>query len=122
VALRDSMRDSAAQYLRPGEPIQAVIGAQTASQWLAALTGFFVFLGLNRYRILAVTPNRILVLDAGKTSMKTARGVVTELPRSTRLGPGQGLWHRIPVGNENLRVHRRFFKDLEAADTAVAPV
>jgi hypothetical protein len=122
VALRDSMRDSAAQYLRPGEPIQAVIGAQTASQWLAALTGFFVFLGLNRYRILAVTPNRILVLDAGKTSMKTARGVVTELPRSTRLGPGTGIWHRVQVGNENLRVHRRFFKDIETADTAVAPV
>ena len=41
VALRDSMRDSAAQYLRPGEPIQAVIGAQTASAWLAGLTGFW---------------------------------------------------------------------------------
>ena len=122
MALRDSMRDSAAQYLRPGEPVQAVIGAQTSSQWLAALTGVFVFLGLNRYRILAVTPNRILVLDAGKSSMKTARGVVTELPRSTRLGPGTGLWHRVQVGNENLRVHRRFFKDIESADTAVAPV
>ena len=83
VALRDSMRESAAQYLRPGEPIQAVIGAQTASQWLAGLTRIFVFLGLNHYRILAVTPNRIVVLDAGKSSMKTARGVVTELPRST---------------------------------------
>ena len=120
MALRDSMRESAAQYLRPGEPIQAVIGAQTASQWLAALTGFFVFLGLNRYRILAVTPARIVVLDAGKTSTKTARGVVMELPRSTRLGPGTGLWHRVPAGNETLRVHRRFFKDLETADTAAA--
>ena len=119
MALRDSMRESAAQYLPPGEPIQAVIGAQTASQWLAALTGFFVFLGLNRYRILVVTPARILVLDAGKTSMKKARGVVTELPRSTRLGPGTGLWHRIQVGPENLRIHRRFFKDLETADTAL---
>ena len=122
MALRDSMRESAAPYLRPGEPIQAVIGAQTASQWLAALTGIFAFLGLNHYRILAVTPNRIVVLDAGKTSFKTARGVVTELPRATRLGPGSGVWHRVPVGNENLRVHRRFFKDIEAADTAVAPV
>jgi len=120
LTLRDSMRDSAAQYLRPGEPVQAVIGAQTASQWLAALTGVFVFLGLNRYRILAVTPTRILVLDAGKVSMKKARGVVTELPRSTRLGPGTGLWHRIPAGGENLRVHRRFFKDLETADSALA--
>jgi hypothetical protein len=121
MALRDSMRDSAAQFLQPGEPVQAVIGAQTASQWLAALTGIFVFLGFNRYRILAVTPNRIVVLDAGKTSMKTARGVVTELPRSTRLGPGTGMWHRIPAGSETLRVHRRFFKDLDAADSVATP-
>jgi hypothetical protein len=120
VALRDSMRESAAQYLRPGEPIQAVIGAQTASQWLAALTGIFVFLGLNRYRILAVTPNRIVVLDAGKTSFKTARGVVGELPRATRLGPGSGVWHQVPAGPETLRVHRRFFKDMETADSALA--
>ncbi len=120
MALRDTMRSTAAQFLRPGEPIQAVIGAQTASQWLAALTGFFVFLGLNRYRIIAVTPTRIVVLDAGKTSMKKARGVVTELPRSTRLGPGAGMWHRIPAGNETLRVHRRFFKDIDTADSVSA--
>jgi hypothetical protein len=119
MALRDSMRDSAGAYVRPGEPVQVVIGAQTASQWLAALTGLFVFLGFNRYRILAVTPARILVLDAGKTSMKKARGVVTELPRTTRLGPGTGLWHRIPAGNETLRVHRRFFRDIETADAAM---
>ncbi len=120
MALLDSMRSSAAQFLQPGEPIQAVIGAQTASQWLALLTGFLVFLGLNRYRIIAVTPTRIVVLDAGKTSMKTARGVVMELPRSTRLGPGTGMWHQIQAGGETLRVHRRFFKDLEAADSVAA--
>jgi len=120
MALRDTMRSSAAQFLRPGEPIQAVVGAQTASQWLAALTGFFVFLGLNRYRIIAVTPTRIVVLDAGKTSMKKARGVVTELPRSTRLGPGTGMWHQIPAGSETLRVHRRFFKDIDTADSVAA--
>jgi hypothetical protein len=120
MALRDSMRNSASQYLQPGEPVQAVIGAQTASQWVAALTGVFVFLGLNRYRILAVTPTRIVVLDAGKTGMKTARGVVMELPRATRLGPGTGLWHRIPAGTETLRVHRRFFADLDTADSVRA--
>src|SRR5216684_4071553 len=49
MSLRDAMRDSAAPYLGPGEPVQAVIGAQTASQWLAALTGIFVFLGFNHY-------------------------------------------------------------------------
>jgi hypothetical protein len=122
MALRDTMRSSASKFLQPGEPIQAVIGAQTASQWLAALTGIFVFLGLNRYRILAVTPNRIVVLDAGRVRMSTARGIVMELPRSTRLGPGTGMWHKIPAGDETLRVHRRFFKDLEAADNIAAAV
>jgi hypothetical protein len=116
------MRDSAAQYLRPGESIQAVIGAQTASPLLAGLTGVFVFLGLNRYRILAVTPARILVLDAGKASMKKARGVVLELPRPTQLGPATGVWHQIPAGSETLRVHRRFFKDIETADAAAVRI
>ncbi len=115
------MRDSAAPYLHPGETVQAVFGAQTASQYLAALTGIFVFLGLNHYRIFVVTPQRILVLDAGKVSMKKARGVVAELPRSTRLGPPSGLWHVIPVNGEKLRVHRRFHKDIQTADAA-APV
>jgi hypothetical protein len=119
VAIRDNMRRSAAQYLEPDEPLQAVIGAQTASQWVAALTGWLVFLGLNKYRILAVTPTRILVLDAGKVTMSKARGVVMQLPRSTRLGPGTGLWHQIPAGAETLRVHRRFFKDIETADSSV---
>ncbi len=119
MSLRDAMRDSAVPYLEPGEPVQAVIGAQTASQWLAALTGVFAFLGLNHYRILAVTPTRIVVLDAGNASMKKARGVVTELPRSTRLGPATGLWHQIPAGSETLRVHRRFFKDIETTDSVI---
>jgi hypothetical protein len=63
-----------------------------------------------------VTPSRIVVLDAGSSSMKKARGVVTQLPRSTRLGPGTGMWHQIPAGTEKLRVHRKFFKDLQTAD------
>jgi hypothetical protein len=120
MAVRDSMRDSTAAFLQPGESVQAVIGAQTASAYIAALAGVFVFLGLNRYRIIAVTPQRILVLDAGKASMKKARGLLAELPRSTRLGPASGAWHVVPVDGQKLRVHRRFFKDIEIADTAQA--
>ena len=120
MALRDWMRDSAAEYLRPGETVEAVLGAQTASQLVAAVSGFFLFLGLNRYRIVAVTSQRVLILDAGRASMRTACGVVAELPRSTRLGPASGLWHVIPAAGENLRVYRRFFKDIETADNNFA--
>jgi hypothetical protein len=120
VALRDKMRASAQQYLAPGEEIQQVIGAQTASQYVAALGSVFVFLGLNRYRILAVTSQRILVLDAGKMSMAKAKGVVAEVPRTTPLGQGTGVWHVLPLNGEKLRIHRRFYKDMAAADSAVA--
>ena len=116
MALRDTMAESAKPFLRPDERIQSVFGAQTASQYVAALAGFLFFLGLNQYRIFVATQQRILVLDAGKMSMKKARGVITELPRSTQLGPGSGVWHVIMVDGEKLRVHRRFFKDLASAD------
>lgn len=119
VALRDKMAESSTQFLRPGEQIQAVIGGQTASQFLAALTGVFIFLGFNKYRIMVATNQRILILDAGKTSMKKARGVVGEAPRSTHIGPvSAALWHVFESGGEKLRIHRRFFKDIETADAA----
>jgi hypothetical protein len=77
------------------------------------------FLSLNRHRIFShAGPHP--VLDARKFSMAKAKGVVTELPRSTRLGSGTGLWHQIPVGSEYLRVHRRFFKDIESSDATAA--
>jgi hypothetical protein len=79
----------------PGETVQAVPGARTASQVLAAVSGFFMFLHLNRYRIIVIIPQRVLILDAGPDSMRTARGVAAGLPRSTRLGPASGLWHVI---------------------------
>jgi hypothetical protein len=122
MALRDSMRDSAAAFTRPDEQIQAVFGAQTASPMMMPLVGWIITLIVNKYRIFAVTDQRILVLDAGKWSMARARGVVTELPRSTRLGPASGMWHKIEVGSEKLRVHRRFFKDIAVADGLETPI
>jgi hypothetical protein len=120
MAIRDAMSASVKPFLQDGEQLQAVAGAQTASAYVAAFGGFLPFLGLNRYRIIAITSARILVLDAGKFSIKKARSVVAELPRSTSLGQPSGVWHVIPVNGEKLRVHRRFFKDLEQAGTAAA--
>jgi hypothetical protein len=127
MALRDALRNSAAQFVQPGEEIQQVFWAQTASTWTAALGAFGALGGLvrifiNRYRIVAVTDQRILVLDAGKWSVKTARSVVTTLPRATRLGPASGLWHTIDTGSEKIRVPRRFFNDIAAADSAITPI
>lgn len=121
MALRDAMRASAVQFLNPGETIQQVFGAQTRSPWMIPLVGSILMLIMNRYRIVVVTDQRILVLDSGKWSMKNARTVVDTLPRATALGPGSGLWHPISTPSGKVYAHRRFFKDIEAADKMTAP-
>jgi hypothetical protein len=146
MAIRDTMRSSAAPLLHPGEEIQAVANAQTASQvplmigavalalGLAlraavhpavvlvflpiAAASFGAFLVLNRYRILVATPYRLVVMDAGSLTASKARSVVAELPRATQLGPASGgAWYKTTVGGETLRVHRRFFDDIRTMDS-----
>jgi hypothetical protein len=54
--------------------------------------------------------------------MKKARDVVDILPRGIRLGPATGVWHSIEVPSGKLWIHRRFYKDVEAADRMIASV
>jgi hypothetical protein len=128
MALRDAMRASAAQFLDPGEAIQEIFAAQTGSPMVNGIAAAFGLLGaliavaFNEYRIVAVTDRRIVVLDAGRWTLKKARGVVDILPRATRLGPATGVWHLIEFPSGKVRVHRRFYKDMEAADMMIAPV
>jgi hypothetical protein len=121
MAVRDVMRASAAQFVEPGETIEQVFGAQTASPLTAPLIGSLIALIINRYRIVVVTDRRILVLDAGKWTQRTARAVVSELPRATRLGPTSGLWFKIETPAGKIHVRRYFFRDVNAADSAIAP-
>lgn len=118
MAIRDKIAANAQPHLQEGEQIQAVMGAQTQSQyWI--LAAYIVFFLINEYRTIVATDRRIIVFNSGKMSSTKANAIVTELPRSTHLGPPQGaLWHKVPVGSEELRIHKRFFKDVEAADAA----
>jgi hypothetical protein len=114
------MRHSAAWYLRPGKPVKAATGVQAASLWLAALTGGLVLLNRNRYSIIAVRGSH---RDPGRRKVEHGegcRGVLTELPGSTGLGPGAGLWHQIPAGGQILRANRRLL-DLQISDAARTP-
>jgi hypothetical protein len=118
MAIREKIREKTAGSLRPGEQVQAVFGAQTASQyWM--LLAYVVFFAMNKYRCVVVTDQRILVFDSGRWKTADPKEQVFEAPRTTRLGPGKGLWHVITLGEE-LRVHKRFHKDLDEADAALA--
>jgi hypothetical protein len=128
MALRDAMRASATQFVAPDETIQEVFAGQTGSPLVRGIAGAFGLIGaliaasFNQYRIVAVTDQRILILDAGTWSSKKARAILDVLPRATTLGPATGVWHTIEVPSGKIFVHRRFFKDIEAADRTTAPV
>ena len=117
---QDKIREKTADQLRPGEQVQAAFGAQTASNWwlLAVGVGFFV---ANEFRSVVVTNERILVFDSGKLSFSSPKELLAELPRSTQVGPPQGvIWYATDSLGETLRIHKRFHKDVEQADAQIA--
>jgi len=116
MAIRDKLRENAQHLLQPGEQIQAVIPAQTTSQWFA-LISYWIILLTNAYRVIVVTDRRILVCKSGRFRITPVNDVVHELPRSTKIGPPSGLWYKTALG-ERLYINKRFHKDVEAADAA----
>ena len=118
IKIRDKLIENSQQFLAPGETIQAVMVGQKISGWWGALTYLWVF--WNRFEPVIVTQQRILVLDAGKWTMGTPKKVLRELPRNTRIGPASGLWWKCTTLGEKLYIHKRFHKDVAAADAALA--
>jgi hypothetical protein len=116
MAIRDKMRANAAHLLQPGEEIQAVMGAQTKSQWFA-LISIWIIAFSNAYRVIVVTDRRIIVAKSGRMTMTPVKEVLRELPRNTKIGPASGLWFKCESLGEKLYIHKRFHKDVAAADS-----
>ncbi|MEZ5341107.1 MAG: hypothetical protein R2706_06565 [Acidimicrobiales bacterium] len=116
--IREKIAKNAAPHLEPGETIQQVFGGQTANQWLFILGGIFFMLS-NNYRTVAVTDRRILIMDSGKWTTTKAKSVVHSVPRNTQIGPASGLWYRCENLPERLFIHKRYHKDVLAADQMI---
>ncbi len=115
MAIRDTIRANAQHVLEPGEVIQAVIPAQTTSQWFALLS-YWIIIFSNAYRAIIVTDRRILVCRSGRFRMTPVKDVLHQVPRSTPIGPPTGLWYRCDRLGERLYINKRFHKDVRAAD------
>ena len=116
MAIRDKMRANAQHLLQPGEEIQAVIGAQTKSQWFA-LISIWIIAFSNAYRVIVVTNRRIIVAKSGRMSMTPVKEIVREVPRSVKIGPASGLWYKCETLGEKLYIHKRYHKDVATADS-----
>jgi hypothetical protein len=119
MAIRDQLRANAAHLLESGETIQAVFCAQTTSQYYNLLSTLIIILS-DAYRVVVVTDKRILVCRSGRFRMTPVKHAIAELPRNTRIGPPSGLWWRCETLGELLYIHKRFHKDVTAADAVLA--
>lgn len=113
MALRDKLRERSQPFLEPGEEIQQIFLAQTASQYQLVIPIWFLL--SNRYRVVAVTDRAVVVLEAARMVNSKPTAVRTRLPRNTPLGTPSGIWAVLELGGEKLRVHKRFHNDIEEA-------
>ncbi len=120
MAIRDKLRSNAEHVLQPGETIQSIFTAQTASPYWALLS-YWIVMFKNAYRVVVVTDRRILVCTSGRFSTTPVNEIVGEFPRTTRIGPAAGVWYKCDTLGERLYIHKRYHKDVAAADAAVSP-
>jgi hypothetical protein len=117
MAIRDKMRANAAPQLQPGETIQAVFAGQAVNPYWS-LVSFWIIILKSAFRMIVVTDKRIFVCQPSRWSITQCKSVLRELPRSTRLGPTSGFWYKTDVLGEMVWIHKRFHKDIAAADAA----
>ncbi len=115
MALRDKLRARVQPMLEPGEQIRHIFLAQQGpSPYLMFISFLFAF--LFKMRIVAVTDRRIALIASGIWMPAKPKALAGSLARSVRLGPVSGLWAKVDLGGDKYYVHKRFHKDVNAAD------
>lgn len=124
MALRDKLVERAQPFLQPGEQVRHVFMGQTGpSPYLILVSSLIMLIG-GKYYVFVVTDQSITVLRASKLvpSKPKSENPEAVLPRATQLGPMSGLWGQTNALGKKVWVHKRFHKDVEAADAELAQV
>lgn len=124
--LRKRLLKTSQQFVPDGEQVTSVFSASTrCTLWLlpGVLFGFIgavIFLAINRFRMIMVTDQRILVLECSPWNQFKAVKVLREIPRATRIGAPSGLAWSCRTLGEKLWVDRAHHAAVAAADAALA--
>lgn len=120
MAIRDKLVERSQPHLEPGEQIQQVFLAQTGpNPMLGALTYLIAF--WVKYYVVVVTDRGIVFLRSGVLTPSKPKSLYKRVARQTTLGPLSGLWGKMMVDGERFWVHKRFHKDVAAADGQTMP-
>ena len=98
------MAAGAAPYLQEGEEVQAAFPAKQG----------------GRYVVVVATDRRYLLFRQTMITAKPAGEPILEAPRATRLGPPKGMMHSTDALGVPIQIIRKYYKDVEAADSAIS--
>lgn len=117
MALRDKLAERVAPYLEPGEELRQVFMAQTGPNPMWVVLTWLTMLW-NKYYIVAVTDRSVITFRATafKPSFVKKGPEMHRLERRQQLGPLSGLWASTEIQGVKVWVHKRFHKDVNAAD------
>jgi hypothetical protein len=115
MALRDKIAEQAQPHLEQGEQIRHVFVAQTGPSPYWALLTYFMFFAIQVYNVV-VTDRSIVFFRASFWKQSNPKHIEGRFPRSMQFGPMTGLWGRMEIDGRRFYVHKRFHKDVAAAD------
>jgi hypothetical protein len=118
MALREKLAERAAPYLEPGERIQSVFLAQSGPSPYWSLLTYWITIFKAGFATIVVTDRAIVVLKNGRLTGSKAKSLLARGPRNVWLGTPTGLWGQIQL-DQRYWVHKRFHKDVVAADDAL---
>ncbi len=105
LAIRDKLADGATSYLRPDERIQAT---------------FMALSGRQSYNDVGVVVSDQRIMLFSLTMTGALNEFLSQVDRGTRIGPAHGLMlYATSALGPALSIHRRFFRDVAAADAAI---
>lgn len=120
MALRDKLIARAEPYLEPGETVRHTFMGQTGPNPWMGLISYWIMLFKGKYYVFAVTDRAVLVLRASRWIPSKVKNLEARLPRTTTIGPLSGLWGESNALGQRVWIHKRFHKDVEAADREIA--
>jgi len=113
MAIRDKMRANASRSSSREKLSRPCLGPRRQVNGSPDL--WWIIVIRNSFRVVVVTTADTRV-PSGRFRMTPVKELRHELPRRTRIGPAKGLWFKCESLGERLYIHKRFHKDVEAAD------
>lgn len=110
MSMADKIWSNAEDHLDPGEQIQGAFAGQTTVRNR---------LGDGGYRAVVATDRRFLVFRSGSFSQTVLKELIEEAPRDQRLGEPAGVFCELTVGQQTMKVNRRYFDQIRAIDAAL---